>query len=120
MAAADGFFRGALYEGCISGHNNDVQRRPYHKNCGCAIHNKPSSPSSPNNKATACTHMRGKSKNVSYPLRRAWSESCLVLVAYSNNSSPSSSPAATTATTLGGNCRPHRHQMGLIDLEEED
>ncbi|XP_028760831.1 uncharacterized protein LOC114735618 [Neltuma alba] len=114
-SAADGFFRG-VYEGCISGHDNDVQRRPYHRNCGCAIHDKSSSSSS--SPKAACTH-RGKSNNVSYPLRRAWSESCLAMAAYNNSahSSPSSSPA--TATTLG-NCRPHHHKMGLTDLEEED
>ncbi|XP_054804594.1 uncharacterized protein LOC129307742 [Prosopis cineraria] len=118
MAAADGFFRG-VYEGCISGHDNDVQRRPYHRNCGCAIHDKSSSPKA------RCSH-RGKSNNVSYPLRRAWSESCLAMAASASSASahsspsPSSSPVAA-ATTLGKCSRPlHHHQMGLTDLQEED
>ncbi|KAJ1385895.1 hypothetical protein SESBI_41299 [Sesbania bispinosa] len=77
-AAADGAFW-SMYEGCISGYDNCVERRPYHRNCGCALHNK-----SPNS-----THNLPRCNSVSYPMRRAWSEGTL-LVAHSY-SSPSSS-----------------------------
>lgn len=99
-AAAEGLFR-CIYEGCIPGYNQGVERRPYHRNCGCAFHGK-----SP--KAT-CTRKAIKGNNVSYPLRRALSEGSLALVA-SAHSSPSS-PAAF------GNCRPQR---GLTDVDEEE
>ncbi|KAJ1385894.1 hypothetical protein SESBI_41298 [Sesbania bispinosa] len=28
-----------VFEGSISLHDMEVERRPYHKNCGCALHN---------------------------------------------------------------------------------
>ncbi|CAJ1944745.1 unnamed protein product [Sphenostylis stenocarpa] len=75
-ATPDGLFW-SVYEGCISGYDNCVERRPYHRNCGCALHNK----------SLHCTHKLPRSNNVSYPMRRAWSEGSLVLAATS--SSPS-------------------------------
>ncbi|TKY54746.1 Cyclophilin peptidyl-prolyl cis-trans isomerase family protein isoform 1 [Spatholobus suberectus] len=71
----------SVYEGCISGYDNCVERRPYHRNCGCALHNKPFN----------CTHKLQRCNNVSYPMRRAWSEGSLVLA----NSSSSPSQVAT-------------------------
>ncbi|CAK9135279.1 unnamed protein product [Ilex paraguariensis] len=79
-AAGDGLLRG-VFEGCISGHDTGIQRRPYHRNCGCALHKS----------RGHCSHV-SPNRNVSYPIRRAWSESCLALMA-SGNSSPCSSPA---------------------------
>ncbi|QHO21717.1 uncharacterized protein DS421_11g349130 [Arachis hypogaea] len=29
---------GGVYEGSMSMQDMDVERRPYHKNCGCALH----------------------------------------------------------------------------------
>ncbi|KAK7265145.1 hypothetical protein RJT34_32761 [Clitoria ternatea] len=75
---ADGLFW-SVYEGCISGYDNCVQRRPYHRNCGCALHNK---------SLTNCTH-KLPSTNVSYPMRRTWSEGSLVLTTSNSSSSPS-------------------------------
>ncbi|KAK7265146.1 hypothetical protein RJT34_32762 [Clitoria ternatea] len=28
-----------VFEGSISLHDMEIERRPYHKNCGCALHN---------------------------------------------------------------------------------
>ena len=84
MAATDGFFR-YVYEGCISGGDMGKDRRPYHKDCKCALHD--------GGKHNNCPHA---TSNVSYPMRRAWSDSCLVLEAArdaSSHSSPSSSPS---------------------------
>lgn len=61
-AAGDGLFKG-IHDGCIPGHGMDVQNRPYHRNCGCALHKTRSH----------CSHSILKSK-VSYPIRRAWSK----------------------------------------------
>ncbi|KAJ9163010.1 hypothetical protein P3X46_022732 [Hevea brasiliensis] len=80
--AADGFFR-YVYDGCLSGGDTGIERRPYHRNCRCALHN---------NSKDSCPHGMSKCKNVSYPVRRSWSEGCLALAAAAScHSSPSSS-----------------------------
>ncbi|KAF3678959.1 putative homeobox protein knotted-1-like 3-like [Capsicum annuum] len=85
-AGADGIFRG-IFDGCISGHDTGIQRRPYHKNCTCELHKSKGN----------CSHS-SRCANISYKIRRSWSESCLSLVASSSagsscHSSTSSSPA---------------------------
>ncbi|OMO80457.1 hypothetical protein COLO4_24089 [Corchorus olitorius] len=103
--AADGLFR-SIYEGCISGTNIGIERRPYHRNCRCALHDK-----SKGN----CPHAFPKNKKVSYPLRRAWSEGCLAMAAASScHSSPSSSPALAPGVHHG------KHHLGSYKEEDED
>ncbi|KAK8515532.1 hypothetical protein V6N13_139491 [Hibiscus sabdariffa] len=97
--AADGLFR-SLYEGCISGSNIGIEHRPYHRNCRCALHDK-----SQGN----CPHPFPKSKSVSYPIRRAWSEGSLAMAVAA--SSCHSSPA------WGRN---PNHRLGPCKEEEED
>ncbi|KAK8545171.1 hypothetical protein V6N13_066468 [Hibiscus sabdariffa] len=102
--AADGLFR-SLYEGCISGSNTGIEHRPYHRNCRCALHDK-----SQGN----CPHPFPKSKSLSYPIRRAWSEGNLAMAAVSTSSchsSPSLSPV------WGKN---PNHRLGPCKEEEED
>ncbi|KAF8393087.1 hypothetical protein HHK36_021328 [Tetracentron sinense] len=77
--AAEGLLQCVL-EGCISGSAMDIERRPYHRNCGCALHKS----------GGGCSNSSHRNTKISYPMRRAWSESCLVLAASSNCSSPSS------------------------------
>ncbi|KDP38621.1 hypothetical protein JCGZ_03974 [Jatropha curcas] len=102
--AADGFFRYA-YDGCLSGVDTGIGRRPYHRNCRCALHNK---------SKENCPHGFSKCKNVSYPIRRSWSEGCLALVAAAScHSSASSSPSLQIARSST--------QLGLCnDLDEVD
>lgn len=38
-AGASQFIPRGVFEGSISGHDKRVERRPYHKNCDCALHN---------------------------------------------------------------------------------
>ncbi|KAE8687124.1 serine/threonine-protein phosphatase 7 long form-like protein [Hibiscus syriacus] len=98
----------SLYEGCISGCDITVERRPYHRNCQCALHDK---------SRGNCPHASAKSKTVSYPLRRAWSEGCLALSAASScHSSPSSSPARSA----GIHGAAGKHHMESCKEEEED
>ncbi|TYI48380.1 hypothetical protein E1A91_D13G244300v1 [Gossypium mustelinum] len=92
--AADGIFW-SLYEGCISGNEIGIERRPYHKNCRCALHDK---------SRGNCPLSIAKSNNVSYPMRRAWSEGCLMMTAAASSSchsSPSSLPAWAGKHHLG-------------------
>uniref|UniRef100_A0A0A0LI78 Uncharacterized protein n=1 Tax=Cucumis sativus TaxID=3659 RepID=A0A0A0LI78_CUCSA len=88
--AADGLLR-PIYEACI-GCDSEIHRRPYHRNCGCALHKSSRQP-------PHCSH--SKSKSISYPIRRSWSEGCLSLVLASASSSPSSSPVVGKTSQPG-------------------
>ncbi|KAF3453012.1 hypothetical protein FNV43_RR03445 [Rhamnella rubrinervis] len=102
-SAADGVFR-CVFDGCIAG-CDAIERRPYHRNCSCALHKS----------RQQCGHAWHKTKNISYPMRRAWSEGCLSLhLVASANSSPSSSPHAAVAKTNT------THHLGLFEEEEDD
>ncbi|CAI8587325.1 unnamed protein product [Vicia faba] len=99
--AADGFLR-PIYEGSISGYDHSVERRPYHRKCGCTLHSK-SKKKSCVNKSPIC------SSKIAYPLRRAWSEGNLALSA-STYSSPSPS-----ASPLGG----VKSRRSYVDLQTQ-
>ena len=106
--AAEALFWG-VYEGCISGCDTGIERRPYHRNCKCALH-KP--------KGGTTTGFRSPAKgnhNLSYRLRRSWSEGSLaVAVAASRRCSPSSSPvvAIEAGRTLLGLCNEDEEEEG--------
>ncbi|KAI3946649.1 hypothetical protein MKW92_049734 [Papaver armeniacum] len=97
-AAAEGLIR-CVFEGCISTSDTDIERRPYHKNCNCALH-----------RSSAATTNCNSKKKLSFPIRRSWSEGCLALAAAnssssnnnnnnnSNCSSSCTSPVAAAAT----------------------
>ncbi|KAF5198082.1 hypothetical protein FRX31_012333 [Thalictrum thalictroides] len=89
----DGLFR-CVYEGCISSNDTQIERRPYHRNCKCALHKQ-------RGNGSKSFHRDHK---ISYPIRRAWSESCLVLSAAScsNTSSPSHSSPANNVISASG------------------
>ncbi|XP_057751321.1 uncharacterized protein LOC130969559 [Arachis stenosperma] len=107
-AAADGLFR-PIFEGSISGFDHCVERRPYHRNCSCALHSKS------RNGGGACTHKQPWGKNISYPMRRAWSEGSLIMVASSVHSSPSSSPVAAASSSVGL----RNYQLGAVSVDLE-
>ncbi|KAF5193161.1 hypothetical protein FRX31_017253 [Thalictrum thalictroides] len=90
----DRLFR-CVYEGCIPSNDTEIERRPYHRNCKCALHKE----------SGKCSKSLHQDHKISYPIRRAWSESCLALAAAScsNFSSPSrnSSPANNVISTSG-------------------
>ncbi|XP_077238030.1 uncharacterized protein LOC143879496 [Tasmannia lanceolata] len=71
----------SVFEGAIATPDMEIERRPYHRNCSCALH-----------KSGDCTKSSPCNTKISYPVRRSWSDGCLAL-ASSNYSSPSSSPA---------------------------
>ncbi|CAA2969916.1 Hypothetical predicted protein [Olea europaea subsp. europaea] len=100
-AAGDGLLRG-LFEGCISGGDMGIQRRPYHRNCNCALHKS----------RGRCSHPP-KNTQVSYPVKRSWSESCLALITVSDSGhSPSvTSPAMGNDPT--GEIPRTKSQLGL-------
>ncbi|XP_022860180.1 uncharacterized protein LOC111380775, partial [Olea europaea var. sylvestris] len=102
-AAGDGFLRG-VFEGCILGRETGVQRRPYHKNCGCQLHKS----------GQNCSHL-SKYRSVSYPVRRTWSEGCLMLMASGLSSSPCSSPVISS-----GEIKRTQTQLTIFKEEEEE
>ncbi|KAE9604533.1 hypothetical protein Lalb_Chr11g0072841 [Lupinus albus] len=79
---ADGLFR-PIFEGCISGFDHCIERRPYHRNCSCALHSK---------SRNLCAH-KLLGNNVTYPMRRWWSEGSLsmMMLVVSNHSLHSTS-----------------------------
>lgn len=67
MATAGGGSFWSLHEGSISGYDSCVERRPYHRKCGCPLHNKKSRINKNNhNKLPRCN------STVSYPIKREW------------------------------------------------
>ncbi|CAF1701470.1 hypothetical protein Bca4012_002697 [Brassica carinata] len=128
--AADGIFR-CIFEGCISGLDSGIERRPYHKNCDCALHGK-----SKNQRRKSCRR-HGSSESISFPIRRSWSEGNVLAMNFPSSSSSSSnlqslssssslttlasladSPVDTTAA-LEDPSRSH-HQLGWTIAEGED
>lgn len=89
---ATGGAEGFLRCGCMSGFDSVIERRPYHRNCGCALHGKNGGCPLPG---------AGKSRAVSYPIRRSWSEGSLVLMASAQPSSAATSPAVAQAPPKG-------------------
>ncbi|PWA34783.1 hypothetical protein CTI12_AA177530 [Artemisia annua] len=81
LTAGDGFFRVGGFEGCLTSGDMEITRRPYHRNCNCALHKTHGK----------CSHLSPLT-NVSYPIRRVWSEGSLALLVSTYNSSLCSSP----------------------------
>ncbi|KAG6414178.1 hypothetical protein SASPL_126896 [Salvia splendens] len=98
-AAGEGFQRGF----CISGRDMSIERRPYHKNCKCALHK--------DNKVRErhrCTHA-SPTNSVSFPIRRTWSESCL-----------NASSLTTFASAVQGNFTRTRTHLDLVLYKDVD
>ncbi|XP_047339629.1 uncharacterized protein LOC124943116 [Impatiens glandulifera] len=93
-AAGDGLIRG-FFDPCISGADAGIQHCPYHKNCSCALHKS----------RGQCSHSTS-GNNVSYPIRRTWSEGSFTFMAASSSAaayvSPRSSPATNSVTDVAG------------------
>ncbi|PSS08161.1 Glutamate receptor ionotropic, NMDA 2C like [Actinidia chinensis var. chinensis] len=98
--AGDGLLRGGMLEGCVFGSHTEIRRRPYHRNCSCALHKS----------RGLCAHASGY-VHVLYPIRRTWSEGCLALTALSSR--PTSPPCPSPTTGVA------RTQTQLVLCEEE-
>ncbi|KAF5805122.1 hypothetical protein HanRHA438_Chr05g0215081 [Helianthus annuus] len=86
-AAGDSIF-GNVFGGCISSDDIGIKRRPYHRNCSCALHKS--------GENHHCSH--ALPPKVSYPVRRSWSEGCLVaMTSAAAASSPGSSPCCPSS-----------------------
>jgi hypothetical protein len=68
-----------VFQGSLSMHDMEIERRPYHRNCSCALH-KLKDVSSIN----ACSsHQR----NVSFPKKHSWTDCCSLSISASKSSS---------------------------------
>ncbi|CAN8314297.1 unnamed protein product [Cochlearia groenlandica] len=128
--AADGMFR-CIFEGCISGLDSAIERRPYHKNCGCALH-EGSRGAGKNQKKSCRRH--GSSESISYPIRRTWSEGNIMAMNMASSSSSStnlqslgSSSSLTNLVSLSDSSsledpsRSRNHHLGwTIDQGHDD
>ncbi|XP_056856501.1 uncharacterized protein LOC130505920 [Raphanus sativus] len=129
--AADGIFR-SIFEGCISGLDSAIERRPYHKNCDCALHD--GAGKSQNQRRKSCRR-HGSSESISFPIRRSWSEGNILAMNFPSSSSSSSNlqslSSSSSLTTLAsqadlpvetatledsGRSRPHQLGWTIAEL----
>ncbi|KFK37414.1 hypothetical protein AALP_AA4G253800 [Arabis alpina] len=93
--AADGIFR-CIFEGCISGLDSAIERRPYHKNCKCALHD---GSKNQNQRRSSCRR-HGSSESISFPIRRSWSEGNILAMSFSASSSSSNLQSLSSSNSL--------------------
>lgn len=72
-----------MLDGCLSVSDEDIERRPYHRNCNCPLHKS---------KGKGDKVLKRSKSNMSFPIKRSWSQGSLALAASRSVSSPSSSP----------------------------
>lgn len=66
-------------DGTLSMHDIEIERRPYHRNCGCALHKLKGD----------CANTCSQHKNISYPKKQSWND-CSLSIVNSRSSSQSS------------------------------
>ncbi|OMO80433.1 hypothetical protein COLO4_24095 [Corchorus olitorius] len=75
-----------VYEGSIVMQDSLIERRPYHRNCGCALHKLKG----------VCSSACSRPRNLSFPKKHKWNDCSLSLsnsISASKFSSRSSFPA---------------------------
>ncbi|KAL2481212.1 hypothetical protein Adt_34178 [Abeliophyllum distichum] len=78
-AATDLMFR-CVFEGSLSMCDMDIDRRPYHRNCTCALHKQKG----------ICSNSVSHRSNISFPKKDLWNKCSLISVSASTFSSRSS------------------------------
>uniref|UniRef100_A0A7N0RGE1 Uncharacterized protein n=1 Tax=Kalanchoe fedtschenkoi TaxID=63787 RepID=A0A7N0RGE1_KALFE len=117
MAAAAGDGMQFVFDSCLSGCDCGIDRRPYHRNCGCALHKS---------RSRGClrrTESGCGGNKVAFPIRRAWSEGSLALAAAAGcGSSVNISPASGSSPAAEAMGRRKASLNRLVELcaEEED
>ncbi|XP_010542082.1 PREDICTED: uncharacterized protein LOC104815397 [Tarenaya hassleriana] len=99
-SGADGMFR-SIFEGCLSGCDAAIERRPYHKNCSCALHDRSSGGGvTGKNQSQRRTCRHGMSESVAFPIRRSWSEGNVLALHLAPSSSSSSLQSLSSSSSL--------------------
>ncbi|TQD93557.1 hypothetical protein C1H46_020828 [Malus baccata] len=77
----------SVFEGSLSMRNTEIERRPYHKNCSCALHSK----------SGVCSNTC--QWNLSFAKKRSWTDRSLWIQATATT--PKFSSALVTSTSSG-------------------
>ncbi|PRQ46212.1 hypothetical protein RchiOBHm_Chr2g0086611 [Rosa chinensis] len=94
-----------VFEGSLSMQDTEIERRPYHKNCNCALHRS---------MGDACSNACPQQRNISFPKKQSWADSFLCIATASKFSSQHSFLANTSTFTgnresvNGAQCLSHR------------
>ncbi|KAB2023971.1 hypothetical protein ERO13_D06G049025v2 [Gossypium hirsutum] len=88
--AAEMMFRG-VFEGSISMQDCLIERRPYHRNCQCALHNL---------KGICSSTCSSRTTNISFPKKQTWGDCSLSLSAPKFSSPSPLLPNASFTNTL--------------------
>ncbi|KAK6248276.1 hypothetical protein QUC31_019841 [Theobroma cacao] len=96
-AAAEMMLRCVL-EGSLVMQEIEIERRPYHRNCSCALHNLKG----------VCSSACSRTRSISFSKKKTWSD-CTLSMATSHFSSQSSLPGGSSvrsmeSKTSGGFC----------------
>ncbi|PRQ46211.1 hypothetical protein RchiOBHm_Chr2g0086601 [Rosa chinensis] len=86
---ASGMMFQRVFEGSLSMQDTEIERRPYHKNCNCALHKS---------KRGACSDACPQQRNISFPKKQSWTDGSLCMSA---TTSKSSTPPGTTSMSIG-------------------
>ncbi|PRQ46209.1 hypothetical protein RchiOBHm_Chr2g0086581 [Rosa chinensis] len=78
-----------VFEGSLSMQDTEIERRPYHKNCNCALHKS---------KGGACLNACPQ-RNISFPKKQSWTDGSLCMSAAT--SKVSSHPRNTSNKSTG-------------------
>ncbi|KAL8497819.1 hypothetical protein ACS0TY_021237 [Phlomoides rotata] len=78
--STDMIFR-CVFDACLSLHDMDIERTPYHRNCNCALHtSKPK-----------CSHSAPQQRIIAFPRKQIRGKCCYSISSSSSQSSHSSS-----------------------------
>ncbi|KAL6221352.1 hypothetical protein ACLB2K_009103 [Fragaria x ananassa] len=69
---ASGMMFQCVLEGSISMHDTVIERRPYHKNCNCALHKS---------KGGVCSNTCSQQRTISFPKKQSWTDGSLSMAA---------------------------------------
>lgn len=69
---ASGMMFQCVLEGSISMHDTVIERRPYHKNCNCALHKS---------KGGVCSNACSQQRTISFPKKQSWTDGSLSMAA---------------------------------------
>ncbi|KAF5742052.1 hypothetical protein HS088_TW09G00091 [Tripterygium wilfordii] len=70
IVASDMILR-CVFDGSISIQDKEIERRPYHRNCGCALHNTKG----------VCANSCPQQRTISFPKKQSWTNSAFCIEA---------------------------------------
>ncbi|KAK9947420.1 hypothetical protein M0R45_003046 [Rubus argutus] len=82
-----------VFEGSLSMQDTEIERRPYHKNCNCAMHKS---------KGGVCSNAC-QERNISFPKKQLWTGGSLCISAATSKFSSSQHSLPGDALSITGN-----------------